>query len=83
MNASHTGSGAESGSQVQLILVSINLILTFITTLVTSMRFRAKCGCAECNMKPSNSAPSPSDVTKPINAPEQPKTTEQWKELPV
>lgn len=74
MNNSTTPCTPQEGAttQVQLVLISVNLILTFVTTLITSTRFRSKCGCAECNMKPSSSAPSPPNVTNPVNVPDPP-----------
>lgn len=55
----------ENSASIQIILISVNLILTFVTTVITSTKMRAKCCGAEFNMKPMNSVASPSDV---INA---------------
>jgi hypothetical protein len=58
-NSTNANTSFLNESQVQILLITINLVLTFITTIITTTKFRAKCGCAECNVKPSNSAPSP------------------------
>lgn len=52
---------------LQLSLLVADLILTSIVTVVTTMRFRAKCGDVECACKPKESARSPGSVTSPAS----------------
>jgi hypothetical protein len=55
--------GGFSQLQVNTILIVVDLILTAVVAVVTTMRFRAKCGNAECACKPKDTSRSPGSMT--------------------
>lgn len=64
----------------QTILIIINLVFTFITTVLASIKFRAKCGNNFFSCKPKDATSSPGSVAsndtpryKPPNATELPR----------
>lgn len=67
----------KESSPVQLVLIALNLALTFMTTAITTIKFRAKCGNSECNMRPSNAASTPEKVTAPEEAPKKKKKSKK------
>ena len=53
-----------------MILLLLNLFLTFVTTLLTSIRLKLKCGtCGELMIKPSTAPPTPPDEKTRLSAP--------------
>jgi hypothetical protein len=60
--------------QVNTILIVVDLILTAVVAIVTTMRFRAKCGDVECACKPKEQARSPGSMTSPSDG-EVPRNT--------
>lgn len=55
--------GGYSQNQINTILIVVDLILTAVVAVVTTMRFRAKCGNTECACKPKDSSRSPGSYT--------------------
>lgn len=53
---------------VDTVLIIIDLILTTLVAVITTMRFRAKCGKAECACKPKDQSRSPGSVDSPTAA---------------
>jgi len=54
-----TANSKDGAYDTQSILLIVNVVLTFITTIMTGMRFRAKCGNAMLSCKPKDTKPSP------------------------
>ena len=59
-------SQGEGWATAQMVISVVTLLMSFLTAVVTGTRMRAKCGCAEFNMKPSSMPPTPPDAYKPL-----------------
>ena len=60
-----TNTTTASQDQLHLVLLIMNLVLTFIITIITSTRMHFKCGCIDCNVKPTGAPPTPPSILHP------------------
>jgi hypothetical protein len=49
--------------QINTILLVVDLVLTAVVAVVTTMRFRVRCGDVECSCKPKDEPRSPGSAT--------------------
>ena len=66
MAGGDAGSGDAGGTgNLTETLIIVNLVLSFISTILLGMKFRVKCCCGELNIRGKNAPPSSSSTSSP------------------